>query len=61
LTPTSPHFFILSMLIIGIMKYWLTRNPRHATLHFHLPTCFYRLLNLGTNKFSLPSNSLQTL
>lgn len=55
LIPTSPHFFILGMLIIGRMKYWPTRNPRCATLHFHLPTCFYKLLNLGTNSFSLPS------
>jgi hypothetical protein len=61
LIPTSPHFFILGMLIIGRMKYWPTRNSRRATLHFHLPTCFYKLLNLGTNSFSLPSNSLQTL
>jgi len=61
LIPTSPHFFILVMLIIGRMKYWPTRNPRHATLHFHLLICFYKWLNLGTNSFSLPSNSLQTL
>jgi hypothetical protein len=43
------------------MKYCPTTHLGHATLHFHLPTCFCKLLNFGTNNFSLPSISLHTL
>jgi hypothetical protein len=54
------HSFLACWLLVD-MKYWPTINLKHVILHFFLLACFYKLLNLGTNKFSLPSTSLQTL
>ncbi len=33
------------------MKYWPTTNLRHATLHFHVLACYYKLSNLNNNIF----------
>ncbi len=54
------HSILACWLLIDI-KYCPTISPRHATLPFPLLACFYKLSNLGNNRFSFPSSSLQIL
>ncbi len=54
------HLFLACWLSIN-MKYCFTTHLMHATLHFCLPTCFWKLSNFNINNFSLPLISLHTL
>jgi hypothetical protein len=56
---TNKCLFLTCWLFMDMM-YYPTTHPRHATLHFHLLVCFYKLC-FNTKFFSLPLISLHIL
>jgi len=60
-TPTNSQPFILGMLTISRHEILTHNKSRACDFAFFLISMFYKWSNLGTNKFSLPSTSLQTL
>ncbi len=56
----NKHSFVACWMFMD-MKYCPTSCLGRAILHFCLLACFYKILNFGTNNFSLLSISLHTL